>query len=201
MLFWFYIFSFQVTILLCFISSNALVVEDTLDVQGYNVIWHVLKQSHFCLLLKIVSWAKVWLSNFLADLHLCKATIWISFRKSRGQRLIFGFGVLNLVLVTSPMLEDDLDCFEIDLSTTWHFFYQIEYYIEEIAAAWFWYWWKGLFLFFSFHFYFPFCPFRKIVRKLRSMQESRLFPGFETVRLLLNGRDAESRQTLLQNCP
>ena len=81
------------------------------------------------------------------------------------------------------------------------FFYQIEYYLEEIAAAWFWYMWKGLFLFFSFHFYFPFCPFRKIVRKLRSMQESRLFPGFETVRLLLNGGDAESRQTLLQNCP
>ena len=81
------------------------------------------------------------------------------------------------------------------------FFYQIEYYIEEIAAEWFWYMWKELFLFFSFHFYFPFCPFRKIVRKLRSMQESRLFPGFETVRLLLNGRDAESRQTLLQNCP
>ena len=139
--------------------------------------------------------------NFLVDLHLCKTTIWISFRKSRGQRLIFGFGVLNLVLVTSPMLEDDLDCFEIDLSTTWHFFYQIEYYIEEIATAWFWYMWKELSLFFSFHFYFPFCPFRKIVRKLRSMQESRLFPGFETVRLLLNGRDAESRQTLLQNCP
>ena len=81
------------------------------------------------------------------------------------------------------------------------FFYQIKYYIEEIAAAWFWYMWKELSLFFSFHFYFPFCPFRKIVRKLRSMQESRLFPGFETVRLLLNGGDAESRQTLLQNCP
>ena len=81
------------------------------------------------------------------------------------------------------------------------FFYQIEYYLEEIAAAWFWYMWKEISLFFSFHFYFPFCPFRKIVRKLRSMQESRLFPGFETVRLLLNGRDAESRQTLLQNCP
>ena len=130
------------------------------------------------------------------------AQFWISFRKSRGQRLIFGFGVLNLDLATSPMLEDDLACFEIDLSTTWHFFLSNRIlYGGNRSGMILIYMWMELFLFFSFHFYFPFCPFRKIVRKLRSMQESRLFPGFETVRLLLNGRDAESRQTLLQNCP
>ena len=123
----------------------------------------------------IVSWAKVWLYQFSS---VCIATIWISFRKSRGQRLIFGFGVLNLDLATSPMLEDDLACFEINLSTTWNFFLSNRILYRGNRSSMILIYVKGALPFLLFSLLFPILPFQENCQKTPINARKQTFPRF-----------------------